>query len=117
VAEAGPPDMRRAADAASPPFEALASAHRAAAEKYRRLAIGLVVAGALVGLAGLAMAWHGTATIGLILAATAAIPWKKGLEHRERAEGVEILGEEWRDAAAPPQRRERLRQLIHELYA
>lgn len=109
----------RQADGGDPPFAALAEAHRQAARGWRTTAIALLVVGVLLAVAGLATArlGPGASAVGLVVIAAAAIPWKKAIEHRERAEGVEVLGEEWGDAAGLPQRRARLLGLVRHLYA
>jgi hypothetical protein len=95
----------------------MAAAHRRAARGYGVAAIGLLTAGAAIGTVGLAGIGLSATALGLVVAATAAIAWKKSIEHGDRADGAEVLREEWQDAAAVPERRARLMGLIRRLYA
>jgi hypothetical protein len=91
-------------DAAAPDFERMSARQRRGWRRYALAAALLVIVGIGAALAGVVA---GGATrlplvvTGLTAAAFAALPWREALERRDRAGGLEVLGEEW--AALPPE--------------
>jgi hypothetical protein len=90
-------------DARAPDFAALAQRHARAARGYRRAAISMLVLGLLLAAAGLALPAGPQPVLlasGLLLAALTVLPLQAAIERRERAQGLEFLGEEWHELAA-----------------
>jgi hypothetical protein len=54
--------------------------------------------------------------MGVVTGLVALVPLKKAVEHGERAEGLAVLHEEWRDSRAGTEI-EQLRALVGNLYA
>lgn len=91
-------------------------AHRTTAALYRRLVWSLVALGVVLAVLGLlAEGWRWLSAVGIVLALAALVPWKKAIEHDERAEGMAVLKDEWADAA-PGAGREQLHTLVRNLY-
>jgi hypothetical protein len=60
----------------------------------------LLAGGAAFAVAGPALGAPMAAGPGLLAAALAALPWREALERWDRAQGLEVLAEEWDEAAA-----------------
>jgi hypothetical protein len=100
-------------EAAAPGFERMAARQRGGWRRYALAAALMVVLGLAAALAGVVAG--GTARLplvvaGLMAAALAALPWREALERRDRAGGLEVLGEEWA-ALAPGDEADRARLL------
>jgi hypothetical protein len=79
-------------------FERLAARQRGGWRRYGLAAAVLLVGGVVVALAGVVT--EGVARLpliagGVLAAALAVLPWREALERRDRADGLEVLGEEW----------------------
>lgn len=106
---------RPVADMPPPPFDRLIETHGAAAATYRRLTWLLAIAGAAMLAIGLMTGAFWLADLGLVVALTAMISWKKAAEHAERADGVAVLRDEWAELA-PVGSARRLRAILLDLY-
>lgn len=95
-------------------FERLAARQRGGWRRYALAAVLLLVGGIAAALAGLVT--DGVARLPLIVggalaASLAVLPWREAVERRDRADGLEVLGEEWA-ALSPDDERGRRRLLV-----
>src|SRR3954471_15054852 len=79
-------------------FERLAARQRGGWRRYGLAAVLLLIGGVVGVLAGLVT--DGMARLPLIVggslaASLAVLPWREAAERRDRADGLEVLGEEW----------------------
>jgi hypothetical protein len=87
----------------APDLTPMCRRHERAGRFYRSIAAAMAAGGALLALAALALPGPSPVaplTLGLLLAALAVLPLARTIECRERAQGLAVLGEEWRTLAA-----------------
>jgi hypothetical protein len=95
-------------------FERLAARQRGGWRRYGLAAALLLVSGiaaAFVGLVADGVTRLPLIVGGLLAASLAVLPWREAVERRDRADGLEVLGEEW-VALAPDDERGRRRLLV-----
>ena len=107
----------------APPFEAMVETHRRAGRGMTLYWMFLVAGGiALVVLGWIdVIPWLVGLITGIVAIAVAIFPWREAVERRERVEGLQVLGEEWREMIREPNIGERERQgfagLLWRLYS
>jgi hypothetical protein len=95
-------------------FERLAARQRGGWRRYGLAAALLLACGVAAALAGVMAGGIARLplTVGGALAASLAVlPWREAIERRDRADGLEVLGEEWA-ALSPDDERGRRRLLV-----
>ncbi|MCS6779273.1 MAG: hypothetical protein NZ555_06190 [Geminicoccaceae bacterium] len=101
-------------------FDRMAATLLRSARGQRRYALVLVFGGTALVLAGL---WVGTFVLlapGAVAMAVAILPWLRGRELSDRAEGMVVLGEDWAEPGPSDvvaRRRAGLIDLVERLYA
>ncbi len=105
-----------AAEAVPAAFDRLIGGHRSAGRKYRRLGWMIAAAGLVVALGGFGLGSFALFAAGLVLALSALLAWKKAIEEAERADGLDVLRDEWRDFTPGPGA-DHLLALARRLYA
>lgn len=101
-------------------FERMAALLAHSARQHRLFAIGLVVAGAVLSLAGIVLGHLAPQAAGAVAIGVAIFPWLAAVELGERSEGLAVLGEDWADpgpAESAARRRAGLIDLVERLYA
>src|SRR3954454_19822014 len=79
-------------------FERLAARQRGGWRRYALAAVLLLVGGIAAALAGLVTDGGARPPLvvgGTLAAAQAVLRWREAAERRDRADGLEVLGEEW----------------------
>lgn len=101
-------------------FERMAARLQRSARGYRRYALLLALVGSALLAAGTWLAMFALLAAGAVAVAMALLPWLRGLEFAERAEGMAVLGEDWAEPGPSDvvaRRRAGLIDLTERLYA
>ena len=97
-------------------FDRLIGGHRSSGRGYRRVTWIVAVVGLALALAGIGAASFMLLAVGLVLALSASLAWKKAVEEEERADGLDVLRDEWLEAPSSPEA-DHLLALVRRLYA
>lgn len=102
----------------TPDFAWMMARHAQARTAYVRAAVALAAGGLATAGLGVVLpdAWDVLLAVGLFAASLAVVPLKEAIERGERAEGLAVLDEEWRDPALDESGRTRLAAVIARLY-
>lgn len=101
-------------------FDRMADTLSRSARGHRRYALVLVASGAVLIAIGIGLAAFALLAAGAVAVAVAILPWLRGLELAERAEGMAVLGEDWAEPGPSDvvaRRRAGLIDLVERLYA